>query len=171
MSRILKTISMDLSTQSVDKAIREINAFKKQLTDYCNDLIQRLVEDGVVVAKMKVMQMNAVYTGALEESIEGIYSKDKRIGIILTSKPYAVYVEYGTGIVGLESPHPDPQSANWEYDVNQHGEKGWLYLKKTDNGNKFRWTKGMPARPFMFNTLRWLEQNAPAIASELLSQF
>ena len=74
---------------------------------------------------------------------------------------YAVYLEYGTGIVGSENQHPQFERAGWEYDVNNHGEKGWWYPtnendpnphKKTANGILYGHTKGHPSRPFMYET-------------------
>lgn len=163
-----KTVSMDLSTQSINQAIREVKQYKQQLVNFCNALMRRLVEDGRVVAQMNVMSMNAVYTGQLEDSIQGVFFPEKKLGVIFTNVPYALFVEFGTGIVGAEGPqHPMKGEVGWEHDVNNHGNKGWVYYLKTDGVNEFRWTKGMPSRPFMYETLRWLEQNAPKIASEV----
>lgn len=64
---------------------------------------------------------------------------------------YAIYVELGTGIEGMKSPHPKPQIP-WMHDVNNHGEKGWLY--EADDGS-WHWTKGQKSRPFLYNTWRW----------------
>lgn len=162
---IRKTIHVELTAQGLAKAIREIEQFKRQLKAWCDDLVRALTEEGVKTAKMNVMHMNAVYTGELEDSIEGVFFPQEGKGIIFTDVPYALYVEYGTGIVGMESPHPEPEGAEWKYDIHNHGEKGWVYYLKADNVNQFRWTKGVASRPFMYETLRWLEQNADDIAS------
>lgn len=55
------------------------------------------------------------------------------------------YREFGTGIVGSNSPHVDEMLAKsgWKYDVNNHGEKGWIYPKQDGS---FGWTKGQPAQ-------------------------
>lgn len=37
------------------------------------------------------------------------------------------WFEYGTGIVGQRNPHPEASMNNYEYDVNNHGSKGWWY--------------------------------------------
>lgn len=161
-----KTISMTLDPHSIQNAIREIRDFKKQLTDCCSELARKLTEEGVVVAKMNVMHMNAVYTGHLEESIKGVYFPQEHLGVVFTDVPYALFVEYGTGIVGENSQHPEAGEIEWEYDVHNHGESGWWYFTDTDGNKRFRWTKGQPSRPYMYETLRWLEQNAAGIAAE-----
>ena len=66
---------------------------------------------------------------------------------------YAVYVEFGTGVVGSRKPHPDISIAGWKYDVNGHGELGWWYRGK--DGTLY-WTKGFESRPFMYNTAQQL---------------
>lgn len=73
---------------------------------------------------------------------------------------YAIYVEYGTGIVGSWNPHPKP----WEYDINGHSYKGWYYpttesdpnpYKHVYNGQLYGFTRGMESRPFMYDTWIW----------------
>ena len=165
MSLFHKTVNLTLDSKSINQAIREVKLFKKQLEECCNELVRLMVEDGTVIAKMNVMSLNAVYTGTLEESIHGVFFPGERLGVIFTNVPYALFVEYGTGVVGERSPHPE-NTIGWEYDVHNHGDSGWVYYLKTDGNNQFRWTKGMPSRPFMYNTLRWLQDNVSRYTRE-----
>ena len=166
---VLKKIEFDLSSRSINNAIRDVKRLQRQLRNWVNDLIRQLVEDGVVVAKMNVMSMNAVYTGALEDSIQGVFFPEERIGVIFTTVPYALFVEYGTGIVGAESKaETGPLPEGYEHDYNHHGDQGWWYFLETDGINQFRWTRGMPARPYMYQTLKWLEENAGRVAGGML---
>ena len=169
MSVFEKRIDFELSTQSINNAIRELNKFRKQLRSWMDALMRKLVEDGVVVCKMNVMHMNAVYTGALEDSIQGIFFAEEKMGIIYTDVPYAIFVEYGTGIVG-EGTNASPLPPGYKHDYHNHGNKGWWYFLETDGVNQFRWTKGMVARPYMYETLRWLEENAEQIAGSISMQ-
>lgn len=162
-----RNVDIRLSTESLESAIREVREMRKELVQCCKDLVRALTDDGVTIAKMNVMSMNAVYTGALEESIRGIFRVSTGTGIIFTDVPYALYVEFGTGIVGEKNAHDGDTEIEWEYDIHDHGDSGWVYYSDTDGNKRFRWTKGMPARPYMYNTLRWLEQNAPVKAREI----
>lgn len=72
---------------------------------------------------------------------------------------YAMYVEYGTGIRGAENPHPRP----WNYDVNEHGEAGWIY--KGEDG-KLHWTAGTEAKPFVYDTWLWGRRSAKNIINK-----
>lgn len=180
--KILKVIDMELSTKSINNAIREIKRFTKDLEDTMNELISLLMDDGVEVAKMQLVSMEAFDTGYLEESIHrGAFIPGWGVGFIEVGAPYAVFVEYGQGIIGKAAPHPGIDDEDWfnpvvshngkvysGYDSQGHGMDGWVY--KSDKDGKFHWTAGYISRPFMYNTLRWLEEIAPERASRLFAQ-
>jgi hypothetical protein len=161
-----KRIVIKLSEDSISKAIREVEKYKGELKNKVHLLIERLTDYGVEVAKAQVRELGAFYTGELEESITGYYSPSTQVGIIKTDVPYAIYVEFGTGVVGAGSPHPAP--AGWRYDVNNHGEAGWWYFNERDQ--KWHWTKGIESRPFMYNTLQILERESARIAKEVFKR-
>ena len=148
---------MKLTTRSIEDAIREVKEYKRKLNDRVKALIRELVDKGVEIAKAQVRELGAVYTGQLEESITGFFDEETGLGIIRTDCPYAIYVEFGTGVVGKRNPHPEPIEG-WQYDVNEHGDKGWWYFNERDQ--KWHWTKGMVSRPFMYNTLQLLRAEA-----------
>ena len=147
------TINFSLDTSSVAKAIKQIDQYKREFQTKWNSLLDRLVEEGTEIAKVKVVQLDAVMFGDLLNSIEGVYDPATGIGLIVAGAPHAVFVEFGTGIVGAQNPHPEI-IPGWRYDSNNHGEAGWWYLGDWD-GN-WHWTKGMPSRPFMWETAREL---------------
>lgn len=73
--------------------------------------------------------------------------------------PYAQFVEYGTGIVGKENPHPDAEG--WIYQTN--GRDGWFFgyasLNEGDANEddyidvgRGYYTRGQPSRPISYNT-------------------
>lgn len=161
-----RVITFSLDGQEITRAINELEQFKREFTEKCNLLIEALTDYGVEVARIQVAKLDAVYTGELMNSIDGYYSPTYNVGIIKAGAYYAAYVEFGTGVVGKGSPHPDPQG--WQYDINQHGEEGWVYYD--DYSGKFRWTKGFKSRPFMYNTARDLERNCKRIAREVFGK-
>jgi len=180
MSRILKTIEMDLSAESIGKAVNELEKFREQLQKAMQDLCERLMEEGVSMAKLEIKALDAVDTGALMASIgHGIFNTETRTGIVYAGGYYAFYVEYGTGIVGTRNPHPGLSGGEMRnpvvlggnlnmytgYDSQEHGGNGWWYME----GGQFHWTKGMPSRPFMYNTFRYLENLAERIGAETVA--
>ena len=161
-----KKIIFGLSTKEINRAIRELEQYKKELNRKTSLLIEALTDRGVEIAKAQIRELGAVYTGELEESITGYFNPTVQVGIIRAGAPYAIYVEFGTGIVGAGSPHPAP--AGWRYDVNNHGEKGWWYFN--DRDQKWHWTKGIESRPFMYNTVQILERECMRIAKEVFAR-
>lgn len=96
-----------------------------------------------------------------------------------SSSGYASFVEYGTGIIGSTNPHPKVPD-DWEYDVNNHGMSGWWYpttesdpnptKTKTKNGNFIAFTRGIPSRPFMYDTWRWGRHEATRIVKRAINK-
>jgi len=178
MSKLLKSIDIELTASSINAAIREINMMAKQLEEQMLDLVRMLTEEGIEIAKMQIISMDALFTGDLEQSIKGVFFKEEGCGVIFSDVPQAMYVEYGTGYEGASEPYVGDLKG-WEYDTNQHGMSGWWYpapwgwwipKEGVHAGEPMAWTRGMPSRPFLLNTLRWLEEAAPERASGMFNQ-
>lgn len=157
-----KKITFGLSVKEVQEAIKQVEAYKKELNNKCQLLVQALTDKGIEIAKFNVRSLGAFYTGELEQSINGYYSPTLGTGIVYAGAWYALYVEFGTGIRGSEASHPLSGKTGWHYDVNNHGEAGWVYYN--DNDGSYHWTDGMPSRPFMYETGRELELICEKIA-------
>jgi phage gpG-like protein len=158
----LKKITIQLSEESIKAAIKELNKYKRELSQKANLLVQRLVEAGVEIAKQEVLTLGAFDSGELHDSLDGLMYTDGARGIIFTNCGHCAFVEFGTGVVGAASPHP---TLPWQYDVNDHGEKGWVYYDEKQG--RFRWTKGMPSRPYMYLTARQLEEKVGEIVRDV----
>ncbi len=163
----MRKITLDLSTRDINRAIRDLKRYKRELNKKVSLLIKTLTDYGVDVAKAQIRELGAWYTGELESSITGYFSPTVGAGVIKAGSPYAVFVEFGTGIVGQTSPHPDPK--DWQYDINKHGEDGWIYFNERDG--RWHWTKGVESRPFMYNTARELERECMRIAKEVFARW
>ena len=161
-----KHVRINLFDQaSLDAAVRRIN---RLYDNFCKDndsMLYQLADDGADYARQRVLAYGAIETETLYNSIMPGASIDpkKRYTSVLATAPYAAFVEYGTGIVGSGESHPNPDG--WDYDVNDHGDAGWWYYDWAYSN--WRWTKGQPAKPFMYDTKLYLEQKAPKIAAKL----
>lgn len=157
-------MKIKVSLGNLDEAIRKVEAYRDRVKSAETEILSALVEKGVEIAKDNASYMNIYDTGELVNGIVGEVSDGK--GYIRSTAPHSAYCEFGTGIRGKESQHPNPGIAGWKYDINEHGEEGWWYWK---NG-EWHWTAGMPSRPFMYNTAEQLRQIAPGIAKEVLQK-
>ena len=160
------TIRYWLDEAGIDYAIHKVEQYKREFLEKVDKLVKTLVQHGKEVASIQIAELDAVYSGELLGSLEGFFFPASHVGIIKAYSDYAIYVEFGTGVVGSESPHPNPNG--YIYDVNNHGDKGWVYYDK--NSDTFKWTKGFKSRPFMYNTARQLEKECKKIAVEVFGK-
>lgn len=154
-----------VETKGLNTIIKQLEQYKSMLDGKINTLIKAMVDRGVRIARYHVESLGIVSTGELSESIVGLFDETSSVGIIRADMVYAVYVEFGTGIVGQGSPHPIPPEG-WVYDVNAHGEKGWWYYSNRDD--RWHWTKGVRSRPFMYYTVLDLEREFDSIVKEVI---
>ena len=171
-----RVITFSLDPESITHAIMEVNRYRGDFLQRANEVIQALTWQGREHAMFEIVNLGAFSTGKLADSIKGIWNGARRVGLIYTDVYYAVFVEYGTGVVGANNPHPMP-SPTWQYDVNGHGDDGWYYMADQRDGTedtgegetalKWHWTRGQPSRPFWYNTYRHLMQVAPDVARRI----
>lgn len=153
----MPTYKMKLTAESVGKVLNSVDTYNKRVKKSGENLTRQLTEQGVSLAQQNASYMNIYDSGELVNGIQAEYvgwgrTTRAAIGKVHSTAPHSAYCEFGTGVVGMNSPHPEP-IPGWTYDENEHGEKGWVYYDK--NGKK-RWTKGMPSRPYMYDTARML---------------
>lgn len=157
----MKKIKLSLNVKSINAAIKELDAYKARLGKAAEEITHTLTRTGVELAKQNAMYMDiydnhALYDGIVEEYVGG-FGVDYAKGYVHSTAPHSMFCEFGTGIVGAENPHPNITIPGWQYDTNEHGEKGWWY--EGDDG-EWHWTKGMPSRPYMYETAQKLRQIA-----------
>lgn len=146
----------NLSAKSFRQLARNIRDYRKSLQDKCEEFAYRMAEEGVAIAQLKILGFDAVMTGELLDSMNleaGDIVSNGATYYVYTDCDWASFVEFGTGVTGSQNPHPETGLANWKYDVNNHGESGWWYF----NDGEWHWTKGMPSRPFMYETAQQLK--------------
>lgn len=153
---------------SIDAAIKELEKRKRAIHKHAEELTQLLTNLGVEKARDLV----PVDTGVAQSSIIGYIDDAEGIGIIRAGG-YCKYIEFGTGVRGRESPHPSAEYKaimQWAYNsgatifTTKDGKEGWYY--PVGDGT-WRFTEGMPSRPFMYETAQYLRKEAQKIASEV----
>lgn len=156
-------LNLDLSESGIDAALKKLLEYRDRVDKAEDELARRLTEGGTDQAKELAEYMNVYDTGELVRGIQGEVKGN--VGYVRATAPHSAYCEFGTGVMGEGSPHPDPGIAGWRYDVNEHGDAGWWY--KGDDG-EWHWTKGMPSRPYMYETAQILKEAVPNVAKEVL---
>lgn len=155
-------ISFDaLSPQSVEEAKKQLESLNSKVDSTLASVISQLTQEGCDYMKSVVKRS----TGELSDSISSTFDESTCTGRISVGSDYAIFVEYGTGIKGATSPHPNP-APDWVYDSNNHGAAGWWYFDK--KAQKLRWTQGQPANAFVYKTAQYLKQRAKELTDKEL---
>ena len=169
----MRTIKVKLSPQSVMDAIKEINEYKAEVERKSRVLVQRLVDYGANIARVKIISLDAVDTGELLSGVDGYYSPTLNVGFVRVTSDHVAFVEFGTGVKGQKNQHQNDEylsKASWGYATGQKifttkdGRIGWIF--PTDDGG-FRFTEGMKSRPFMYETALELQREFPRIVKEV----
>lgn len=158
---------------SLGKAIRKMRAYKRRVEKKTSFLVQKLTDCGAEIVRVKIVDLGAYYSGELLSGVSGYYSPTLNAGFVKVASDHVAFVEFGTGVVGQNSPHKNGEylaKVAWSYAsgakifTTKNGRVGWIY--PTDDGG-FRFTEGMKARPFMYETALELQSKFPGIAKEV----
>ncbi len=172
----MKTIQVTLSLDGIEQAIKELNAYAKEVEQKARLLVSNLTTLGADIARIKIVSLGAIDTGELLSSVSGYFSPLLNAGFVRVTNDHAAFVEFGTGIKGQSSPHTNGEylaKASWGYVTGskifttKDGRVGWIY--PTDDG-EFRFTEGIKSRPFMYQTALELQREFPRIAREVFGQ-
>lgn len=156
----MKTIKLSLNTKSINAAVKELEKYKANVGKLAEEITHDLTRNGAELARQNASYMNIYDSGELMNGIKAEYTGGFGVeyakGYVHSTAPHSAFCEFGTGIVGADNPHPEPLPG-WRYDENNHGEKGWWYMGEDGN---WHWTKGMPSRPYMYDTAHKLREVA-----------
>lgn len=166
-----KTIKINaLNPKSIDAAIKQLEEYQKSIDEKMEQLVRLLTTLGLEKARDLV----PVDTGVAQASIIGYVDEAEGVGIIRAGG-YCKYIEFGTGVKGQNSQHPSPEYLaimQWAYNsgatifTTKDGREGWYY--PADDGT-WKFTEGMPSRPFMYETAQYLRKEANRLAKEVFA--
>lgn len=141
-------------------SLKSIEEYQEFLKNY-REKIPKAVENIVTKVSKVGLQDNYKSTEVIPTKNEG----NVITGGIRTTDTKDTYREFGTGQMGKDFPHVSDVLAQvgWKYDVNKHGEKGWIYPK---GDGTFGWTKGISAQKKFYNAMKNMEDSFKDIAVE-----
>lgn len=141
---------MELSKKSLEEAKKFLNKYKEAYSKGIDNAVKYATE----MMYNKVLEY--CYANGISNHISQIkweYDDNTKTGKVWTNDMVIIFNEMGTGIVGSNNPHPNPDGSfkSWKYDVNEHGEKGWVYPKEDGT---YGWTKGLPSRHMFYSAFQ-----------------
>lgn len=122
-----------LDLRTVDKALKQIEEYQKKVRELIPVFLKRCAEAVRDLANQKLTGYG--YSGELISEIQNSWSIDEsKDGVVtlINSHDKAVYIEFGTGIVGSGKSHEMASESGYKYDYNGHGEKGWRFIRFAD---------------------------------------
>lgn len=154
-------VEVNLTESGIKQAIADIEVFQKDLEAKIDEFTEKMAEKGVEFAKIQILHYGAYMTGELYNSIDlkrGDVIPHGSCWIVYTDCPHAKYVEFGTGPVGagkapwvkggrLQGMYPPHPSGTGKY-----RDTGWFWSNA--------YVTGLPSRPFMWDTEKYLELNS-----------
>ena len=141
---------MELSKKSLEKAKKFLNKYQEAYSKGVENAVKYATE----MMYNKVLEY--CYANGISNhtsQIQWQYDDNTKTGRVWTNDMVIIFNEMGTGIVGSNNPHPNPDGPfkSWKYDINEHGEKGWKYPKEDGT---YGWTKGLPSRHMFYSAFQ-----------------
>ena len=166
----------NLSTGEIDKAIKELQQYKRWLNARAKVLCERLAERGLLIASVYFGE--AVYDGTNDVSVK---LDDRGNKMAIVADGYTVlFIEFGTGVT-FQTYHPKREELGVG-DVGSYGyhlgllNGGWRYPEEHGAGTNgepdpdhpgYIHTYGNPANMSMYNTGKDLRREVEQIAREV----
>lgn len=168
-----RVIKVSLNEQSIDRAIKELDNYKKWLVDKTKEFLKALADEGVQIASAKFAK--AVYDGTNDVSCSVEERGENKIAVVAVGSA-TLFIEFGTGV---KYPDNHPEAAEHGMILGGYGyrlgrlEKGWRYTGDPgSNGEVITegkhagqvHTYGNPANMCMYQTVRELQEKFEEIA-------
>lgn len=175
-------LTIDLDSKSVQNAIRELHRARNNVSKALDELLYLSCER---IALLANQNLETTTIGEnLKSKIQSSWNIIVKNGIatLTNLEEKAVYVEFGTGVVGEQSPHPKANSSinkpRYKYNMpskskyagQYHDEDTWRFYTQDENSIDLQegfyevWalkdgvtlkviTKGSPSTMFLFNAI------------------
>lgn len=154
-------IRLGLDAKSIDSAIKQLATYRKSVDAKVDELCERLADEGMEVAKVSIRHDES---GELRNSFSVEKVGDAHY-LVVNSAPYAVYVEFGTGVVGAGG---DYRGERPEWAGSPNGEKeAWVYFDEKQG--RFRITDGQAPQAFMAQGAEAMRNRMIGIAKEVFA--
>ncbi|MFV0552928.1 MAG: hypothetical protein ACK5L6_13560 [Anaerorhabdus sp.] len=171
-----KIITIELSEDSINKAIKELEQYKKDIIRKTNILRQRVAEH---IANTAQSGFNGAIVddllkgGAKTAQVDVKVDEQDNVSIIIANGEDAIWVEFGAGVYhnGQAGSSPHPKGNELGFTIGGYG-KGmgkrdtWVYYEDGDKSRKI-YTHGTPATMPMYNAVKQVVDHITAIAREV----
>ncbi len=167
-------ISFKLSEQEIDRAIREVEQYKKNFMQKLDLLRQRVAEELAKEARSGFSGaiVDDIFKGGSRRTAQVDVSYDHRdkISVVIADGEDAVWVEFGAGVYhnGSAGSSPHPKGSELGITIGGYGKgygrkKAWGYYSE----GELKLTHGTPATMPMYNAVKTVCDSMNSIVREV----
>lgn len=170
-------IKVDLSEDGIDKAIKDLEKYKKSFKEKCDLFCQKLAER--IAEEMKTGFSGAVVDDLTELSGGARYAnvivndpvQNDNTWVISANGEDAVWVEFGSGVHhnGALGSSPNPYGMELGFTIGGFGVNGVKDKWAFKEGDETKWTYGTPAQMPMYKAVQAAIQDVDKLAKEVFS--
>lgn len=171
MSVAKKTITITLDSDSIDRAIKELRAYEKEIKEKCELLRRRVAE--IIQQKAQTGFSGAIVDdtlkGARTASVS-VYVKDSDdITLVIAEGEDAIWVEFGAGVHhnGAAGSSPNPWGSELGFTIGGYGTKGVRDVWGFYEDGELILTHGTPAKMPLFHAVQDVIDDIGEIAKEI----
>lgn len=174
---------MGIEIKGLESLRRKVKAMPKVLDDAMWDATFELTELVQQAAVLRIQSSAKYSSGELAGSIKYevvVNAQGKIVGRVWSDKEQAMYREFGTGPVGQESQKDLPEGVTPVYSTSAWfipADKVQVDLEAvygipriSIQGNEFYLTRGQPARPFLYPSLKEIMEQALEVYKEYVRE-
>ena len=164
LKKDLKSISKSIRSQKfrkfiADKLMNELTQIQRQSLTTVNSELEEMLSNYMtsnhVLIGGKDDETILIYNDAMIDVSQKNMSEETKANYPGMTLSLAKLVEYGMGYTGLTSTPNQEEVEDWEYDVNNHGYRGWYYYG--DDGERY-WTNGFAGRMIFYQLKQRTEE-------------
>ena len=172
-----RTITVNVfDTASIQRAIRELEAYKKWLTEKAEELKRRVAY--LIATNAREIFNNAVADDLINEAavignVDVTVEHNGNVTLVIANGEDAVFMEFGAGVYhnGSVGSSPNPLGANLGFTIGSYGlgngaKNAWGF--RDENGD-LHLTHGVPASMPMYRSMMAVVDNIEQIAREVFS--
>ena len=163
-----KVIKCTLDKQDIDRAIRELKAYKQEFLKKEKRLLEGLANIGIKEASVRFT--TAMYDGTNDVSVT--LDENNRGYVIVAEGEAVAFIEFGAGVYHNGSePYPNPRPSGivgiGEYGKGKGKQKAWGYKNEND---ELVITRGNPAAMPMWYASEEIKNSVLKVAREVFGK-
>lgn len=158
-------LTANISVSSLDALLNDLKTYQKKVEEAPRKIVESLTDYGKEQIAQGIVSIQDKDGNYLATA--GSYVFDNT-GFAYMEGEQAAYLEYGTGVKGQSSPHPQANEAGWQYNsgstIKNTGD--WSYWDPIKG--QYVHTKGIPAQMPVLKAANAIRQKEVEAAKEAL---